>query len=108
MKVSVALPPYGQVVPLDEEFDMTPDDLFHRQQECEGQDRPCAIHSPSHHMGEWNIVLRLDYGWPLVERTCPHGVGHPDPDSVAWYETTQSEAFVDGHGCDGCCRQENR
>lgn len=31
----------------------------------------------------------------LMERICPHGVGHPDPDDIN----------PDGvHGCDGCCR----
>lgn len=33
------------------------------------------------------------------ERTCPHGVGHPDPDDVL------NEDKV--HGCDGCCHPEN-
>jgi hypothetical protein len=40
---------------------------------------------------------------PLVERVCRHGVGHPDPDSVAWLERQGFGRFgcVD---CDGCCR----
>jgi hypothetical protein len=33
----------------------------------------------------------------LMERICPHGVGHPDPDDP--------QSAIDGvHGCDGCCR----
>lgn len=53
-------------------------------------------------MGEWPMVLRMDYGWPLIERTCKHGVGHPDPDSVDWY-VSNGGSYSDGHGCDGCC-----
>jgi hypothetical protein len=30
-----------------------------------------------------------------MERICPHGVGHPDPDDVFATDTV--------HGCDGCC-----
>jgi hypothetical protein len=30
----------------------------------------------------------------LIERICPHGVGHPDPDDL-------NPDTV--HGCDGCC-----
>jgi hypothetical protein len=58
---------------------------------CAG--RACTIHNPSnHHMRAWPQHWRGDRG--LVERICPHGVGHPDPDEVAT-DTT--------HGCDGCC-----
>jgi hypothetical protein len=40
-------------------------------------------------------VWRGDVGY--IERTCPHGVGHPDPDEI----------FLDAvHGCDGCCMPE--
>lgn len=31
-----------------------------------------------------------------MERICPHGVGHPDPDD------TNPDTV---HGCDGCCAQ---
>lgn len=73
---------------------------------------PCPYHNPSeHHMKDWpkslNSGIRLFPG--LVERTCPHGVGHPDPDSVAWYQRMQfgaSEVWT--HGCDGCCVKEKR
>jgi hypothetical protein len=54
----------------------------------------CAIHNPSkHHMRPWKQHWRDDRG--IIERICPHGIGHPDPDQPEW---------VDGvHGCDGCC-----
>lgn len=62
---------------------------------------PCAIHSPSDHsMREWPLVLRET---ALVERTCPHGIGHPDPDSVAYMRHVTGESSWGIHGCDGCC-----
>jgi hypothetical protein len=33
---------------------------------------------------------------------CPHGIGHPDPDSVAFFEKNGDTGFG-VHGCDGCC-----
>ena len=42
----------------------------------------------------------------MMERICPHGVGHPDPDHLSFLErlfgeeTTRHESV---HGCDGCC-----
>lgn len=60
----------------------------------------CAIHAPSyHHMRTWPQVMRSS---TLIERTCPHGVGHPDPDSLKYFKANgQSHMAV--HGCDGCC-----
>lgn len=53
----------------------------------------CTIHSPSdHHMKDWPQLYRFDRS--LMERTCPHGVGHPDPDEI------NPDTM---HGCDGCC-----
>ncbi len=37
-----------------------------------------------------------------LERTCAHGIGHPDPDSLAWLGC---EGI---HGCDGCCHRSPR
>lgn len=40
-----------------------------------------------------------------MERICPCGVGHPDPDHLA-YVRTKSEMKADWqavHGCCGCC-----
>jgi hypothetical protein len=50
--------------------------------------------------------FRLDRG--LMERTCPHGIGHPDPDDLTFSQLmlSESEAEARGvHGCDGCCRE---
>ena len=54
-------------------------------------------------------------GWPLLwrdlrgifERTCEHGIGHPDPDQFDYWEKIGT-SFETVHGCDGCCadRQE--
>lgn len=62
----------------------------------------CAIHAPSyHHMRDWPQIMRETN---LVERICSHGIGHPDPDSLAFYRKIDSEGKWYGvHGCDGCC-----
>lgn len=72
----------------------------------------CCIHNPSaHHMRDWPLSFRLDRADSLAERTCVHGLGHPDPDSVAYImgELMERGAYpshflnVVLHGCDGCC-----
>lgn len=77
---------------------------IHPQRSCAGEH--CAFHRPSEHkMNHWPIRLCDDLPYPLLERICEHGQGHPDPDSVAflelggWFE-------VGDHECDGCCRSE--
>jgi len=84
--------------------------LIHDRSECEGVH--CVYHNPSnHHMRDWRINQRLDsFSWPLVERLCSHGRGHPDPDSVAFLEKTGPEGARGSwgvHGCDGCCARED-
>lgn len=65
----------------------------HAPEQCAG--RPCPIHNPSdHHMRSFPQHWRDDRG--LMERICPHGVGHPDPDGLESHGV---------HGCDGCCRK---
>lgn len=68
----------------------------------------CLIHNPSdHHMCEWPTHWREDRN--LMERICPHGVGHPDPDGLKFIARTGAKrAVVEGraiHGCDGCCTE---
>jgi hypothetical protein len=61
----------------------------------------CVIHNPSKHkMRDWPMVLRSS---GLIERQCPHGVGHPDPDSVAYLNWCDNDDAWGIHGCDGCC-----
>ena len=73
--------------------------MEHPQSACLG--RFCVIHNPSgHHMVDWRL------NWcgedAPVERICPHGVGHPDPDDLV-YQQTQGRGYQAEHECDGCC-----
>lgn len=71
----------------------------HGPEKCAG--RACVIHAPSdHHMREWRTNWRSDR--QLMERMCPHGVGHPDPDDLA-YQLSIGRKHAGVHGCDGCC-----
>ena len=73
-------------------------DGVHPADQCAGH---CPLHSPSdHHMTAWRLLWRDD--WGLFERICEHGVGHPDPDDVAFKRSRRREGFG-VHGCDGCC-----
>lgn len=66
----------------------------HGSDQCFG--KWCCIHNPSpHHMIDWIQNWRSDRR--IMERVCPHGVGHPDPDDPK--ATNYYEAI---HGCDGC------
>lgn len=57
----------------------------------------CPVHYPSpHHMSDWPQNWRSDRG--IMERTCEHEIGHPDPD-----DPKQMDPFESVHGCDGCC-----
>lgn len=71
----------------------------HPPEKCMG--RPCVIHAPSdHHMRDWPTNWRSDR--QLMERMCPHGQGHPDPDDLA-YQLGIGRKHAGSHGCDGCC-----
>lgn len=70
----------------------------HDPNACSG--RACVIHAPSDHaMRRFPTHWRPDRG--LMERICPHGIGHPDPDDVAYLAMRGLLGSV--HGCDGCC-----
>lgn len=75
----------------------------HEKKDCSGQ---CSIHNPSnHHMRDWPTHWRDDR--KLMERICPCGVGHPDPDDLAFKESIGVDIKYEGvHGCCGCCRGE--
>ncbi len=75
----------------------------HAAPQCAG--RPCVIHRPSAHgMRDFPTHWRSDRG--IMERICPHGVGHPDPDDQAYLRRVQGDKYDGGvHGCDGCCIQ---
>ena len=70
--------------------------VCHSPEKCIGE--YCTMHNRSNHsMRSFPQYWRGDRG--IMERTCPHGVGHPDPDDP---KTTNWAEFV--HGCDGCCK----
>lgn len=75
---------------------------IHEADDCQA---PCPFHAPSDHpLNKAPIHIRLDKSF-LVERICPHGVGHDDPDSVA-YMHSHGHMWAGTHGCDGCCKGE--
>lgn len=67
--------------------------VVHVPEDCEG--RPCTIHHPSNH-GMTGLKQRWNNVDKYMERVCPHGVGHTDPDEI------RRDHVV--HGCDGCCK----
>lgn len=77
----------------------------HGPEYCAG-DR-CAIHGdPQHPMSEFPRLWRQDRG--IVERICPHGIGHPDPGQYDYWATVYADDAMAlsaqmMHGCDGCC-----
>lgn len=76
----------------------------HPESACAG--RHCVVHNPSdHHMRDWSLNWRGDTR--VMERMCPHGVGHPDPDDIAYHQKVagKKEVWQAIHGCDGCCSQ---
>lgn len=84
---------------------LRPHKLEHSEEVLVGTHKPdhcllehCVIHNMSNHLmrsfpQHWRADRRI------MERICPHGVGHPDPDDI---KTKNTYEFV--HGCDGCCR----
>ena len=78
----------------------------HRKEDCIGG--YCVIHNPSdHNMKDWPTHWREDR--QIMERLCKCGVGHPDPDDLA-FKKDMAEKFGRGddfdkgiHGCCGCC-----
>lgn len=74
----------------------------HPNKVCEG--RNCCIHNPSnHHMVNWERNWRSTRR--MMERICPHGVGHPDPDDAEFRASIGDTDTV--HGCDGCCNADH-
>ncbi len=73
----------------------------HQRGSCRGTN--CLIHNPSdHRMVTWPLIPRDE----VTERMCKHGIGHPDPDALAFQESLGRD--LGEHGCDGCCRDVPR
>lgn len=70
----------------------------HSRKECTGE--WCVIHNPmpGEH-NEWPTYWRDDRR--IMERTCPHGVGHPTPEYVD-YVISVEKGYEAIHGCCGC------
>ena len=65
---------------------------------CAGEN--CWVHNPSpSHMKSWPVRWRADKR--TAERMCPHKIGHPDPDDLAFNLRLRHD--VPAHTCDGCC-----
>lgn len=76
----------------------------HNAEDCRGPF--CVIHNPSvHPLADGPTHWREDRH--LMERLCPHGIGHPDPDGVAFLPAKQRQ-MESTHGCDGCCRTQGQ
>jgi hypothetical protein len=79
--------------------------LVHSKADCTGEF--CCIHNPSDHlMKDWPTHWRDDRS--IMERMCPCGVGHPDPDDLAFKKAMakkfhRKEYDAGVHGCCGCC-----
>lgn len=76
----------------------------HDPARCAGQ--ICCIHNRTNHsMRMFPQHWRGDVY--MMERICPHGIGHPDPDHLDAIRRIMSDKTAkiqSVHGCDGCCR----
>lgn len=66
----------------------------------------CVIHHPTDPHQDWPTHWRGERG--IMERICPHGVGHPDKDDLAFRQRMADARgeplrHLGVHGCCGCC-----
>jgi hypothetical protein len=74
--------------------------MAHMKLDCVG--RACPLHNRSEHgMRGWQQTWRSDIR--IIERVCPHGVGHPDPDQFMFWDLRGELVEKRTHVCDGCC-----
>ena len=66
--------------------------------------------NPKSCMHGWPIKRREDsFSYGLIEAFCPHGVGHPIPESVAYLDMHGPQGAKGSwgvHGCDLCCLEK--
>ena len=68
--------------------------IVHPESACQGP-WSCSIHRPSdHRMVGWPLTWRDDRGF--LERKCEHGIGHPDPDDIAYHLRSGRDTSVHG------------
>lgn len=102
----VALPPWGNEINVNADGGFTPGPGGRLRTHSANKCGPgfCCLHNPSDHvLKDAPMTIRMDREVPLIERICEHGVGHADPDSVAYFQRDGKNASVGVHGCDGCC-----
>lgn len=94
-----SLLPVGTVSRMRERNQLENSDVVlftHEKGQC--FDEVCSIHNRTDHaMRSFPQHWRGDRR--IMERICPHGVGHPDPDD----SRVMSHESERVHGCDGCC-----
>ena len=74
--------------------------FVHGKEDC--KTKHCPIHNPSDHvMKDFPTHWREDRN--IMERICPHGIGHPDPDQIMPVNDIHGI-----HGCDGCCIKQSK
>jgi hypothetical protein len=69
----------------------------HSQEICSG--RPCTIHNRTDHNMR-DFPQHWNSNTMIMERMCPHDVGHPDPDEFKLIENE----ILRVHECDSCCK----
>lgn len=79
----------------------------HPESKCAGSRYPCCVHRPSDHaLKDAPLNWRGDLG--LMERLCPCGIGHPDPDDLEYKRRIMGAEYnryaFGVHGCCGHCR----
>lgn len=88
-------------------------EVHERTQNC--LNHGCCIHNPSEHALKdaplvWRSAGMFDWKPSHFERICEHGVGHPDPDALAYLVRVGKEELAHSlgtHGCDGCCYDDS-
>lgn len=75
----------------------------HETNQCIGP--VCSLHKRSDHpMRTFPQVWRSDRF--IMERMCPHGIGHPDPDDpkISMFDYSSGKTNYEAvHGCCGVC-----
>lgn len=69
-----------------------------RTPEC---DNGCVIHNPTSQNSDWPTHWREDR--KIMERICPCGVGHPDPDGLRFIERMYGRLRMELEAIHGCC-----